>query len=508
MPYNGSGSFSPYTPGNPVVTGTTISSTAFNNTVNDIAAGLSNAVTRDGQSPATANLPMGNNKITGLANATNNGEAVAYGQTVQLGSVTATGNLSASGNLTFTGTGNRITGDFSNATASNRVLFQSSTANGNTLVNAIPNGTAVVSQLGSFNSSDPSNSSFFNLICNATEARLTSGSAGTGTLLPMTFYTSGTEKFRIAADTTGTYTFGGTAPRITGDFSNATFASRVSFQTSTANANTAIQILPNGTATTAQIIALNNSDPTNASTAQFAALSTETRIISGATGTGTLLPMTFYTGGVEAMRIDASRNITMRATGSTATTHSFVYNENGGEIQLHNNAGTVGTQIDISSGSTRVLHSLSTGDVQFGIAAGNTTGNVLITGANNTERLRVGPSGQLGIGGANYGTAGQVLVSLGPSSPPQWASSQSIGIGQTWQSVTRLSGTQYTNSTGRPILVSCSWTQNSGANVVVDGVTIASVSTSNLSTAFSFIVPSGSNYTITAGSGLTVTELR
>ena len=37
------------------------------------------------------------------------------------------------------------------------------------------------------------------------------------------------------------------------------------------------------------------------------------------------------------------------------------------------------------------------------------------------ERLRIGPAGQLGIGGANYGTSGQVLTSQGSGSPIQWA---------------------------------------------------------------------------------------
>lgn len=66
-PYNGSGTFTPYVPGNPVVTGTVISSTAFNATQQDIAAGLSNAMTRDGQSPPSANIPMAGKKFTGLA---------------------------------------------------------------------------------------------------------------------------------------------------------------------------------------------------------------------------------------------------------------------------------------------------------------------------------------------------------------------------------------------------------------------------------------------------------
>ena len=38
------------------------------------------------------------------------------------------------------------------------------------------------------------------------------------------------------------------------------------------------------------------------------------------------------------------------------------------------------------------------------------------------ERLRIESGGQFGIGGANYGTAGQFLTSGGPSSPPSWSS--------------------------------------------------------------------------------------
>jgi len=49
-----------------------------------------------------------------------------------------------------------------------------------------------------------------------------------------------------------------------------------------------------------------------------------------------------------------------------------------------------------------------------------------ITGANTTttsgtERFRFGPAGQLGIGGATYGTAGQVLTSGGSGAAPTWA---------------------------------------------------------------------------------------
>ena len=43
------------------------------------------------------------------------------------------------------------------------------------------------------------------------------------------------------------------------------------------------------------------------------------------------------------------------------------------------------------------------------------------SGGNLGERLRIGPAGQIGIGGANYGTLGQVLTSQGSGSAVQWA---------------------------------------------------------------------------------------
>jgi hypothetical protein len=41
------------------------------------------------------------------------------------------------------------------------------------------------------------------------------------------------------------------------------------------------------------------------------------------------------------------------------------------------------------------------------------------------ERFRIGPAGQLGIGGATYGTAGHVLTSGGAAAPPTWSAAGS-----------------------------------------------------------------------------------
>ena len=56
------------------------------------------------------------------------------------------------------------------------------------------------------------------------------------------------------------------------------------------------------------------------------------------------------------------------------------------------------------------------------------TGLIVATGTAGAiaERLRVGSSGQIGLGGANYGSAGEVLTSNGASSAPSWQSSAGV----------------------------------------------------------------------------------
>lgn len=85
MPDNGSGTFTVYVPGNPVVTGTTISSTVFNATTNDIATAMTNRIARDGQSPPTANTPWGSFRITGLGDPSGTQDAATknYADTTQ-----------------------------------------------------------------------------------------------------------------------------------------------------------------------------------------------------------------------------------------------------------------------------------------------------------------------------------------------------------------------------------------------------------------------------------------
>lgn len=73
MSYNGSGTFQINTSGQPVVTGTVISSTAFNALTADLATGLSTAITKDGQTATTVRIPFAQGINSSLATDTTSG---------------------------------------------------------------------------------------------------------------------------------------------------------------------------------------------------------------------------------------------------------------------------------------------------------------------------------------------------------------------------------------------------------------------------------------------------
>lgn len=100
---------------------------------------------------------------------------------------------------------------------------------------------------------------------------------------------------------------------------------------------------------------------------------------------------------------------------------------------------------------------------------------------------------------AIQGQGGQALAAL-----------QSIGYGQSWQTVSRTPSATYYNTTGRPIVASMNGGTTMGGSILVAGVVVASVDTGNPTPArgsCSAIVPPGAAYSYT-GSGWTAVELR
>lgn len=98
MPRDGSGVMSLVT-GNPVSTGTTISSTTHNATEADIATEITRSLAKDGQTVPTANLPMGTYRHTNCGDSSARNQYAATGQ-VQDGSFNKAGSVSGTNTIT------------------------------------------------------------------------------------------------------------------------------------------------------------------------------------------------------------------------------------------------------------------------------------------------------------------------------------------------------------------------------------------------------------------------
>lgn len=109
--------------------------------------------------------------------------------------------------LNLTATGGRVKADFSNSVVPNRMMFQTSTLNDVTSVHCIPSGTGTSSGWHAHNGSDPLNAGRLSLLAGSVSAQIRSDAAGTGTYLPLEFYTGGVS--RASIDANGVTSFAG-----------------------------------------------------------------------------------------------------------------------------------------------------------------------------------------------------------------------------------------------------------------------------------------------------------
>jgi len=86
--------------GNPVVSGTVIATSWANNTMNDLAAAMTDSVAADGQTPMTGSLNLNSNKIVNLATGTVATDGINY---AQFNTPTFGGAVVCSSTLTVTG---------------------------------------------------------------------------------------------------------------------------------------------------------------------------------------------------------------------------------------------------------------------------------------------------------------------------------------------------------------------------------------------------------------------
>ena len=101
MSYNGSGTFTINTTGQPVVAGTIISSTAFNSLTSDLATGLTTAITKDGQTTTTARITFAQGFTSSL---TTDSSSISTGSIITAGGAGIAKNVYVGGNANVAGT--------------------------------------------------------------------------------------------------------------------------------------------------------------------------------------------------------------------------------------------------------------------------------------------------------------------------------------------------------------------------------------------------------------------
>ena len=164
------------------------------------------------------------------------------------------------------------------------------------------------------------------------------------------------------------------------------------------------------------------------------------------------------------------------------------------------------------------------GVVQKGYVTFSTASDFIVVNGSGSELLRATNGGNVGIGTASPGqklsVAGTIESTSGGIKFPDGTTqaSSGLGFGQTWQTFTvsggspqRSTGTNFTNSTGKPIAIAISviMISGQGLTLTVAGTAVASISGNSATTIYQTIyavIPNGATYNLSyfVGSGSTL----
>jgi hypothetical protein len=288
---------------------------------------------------------------------------------VQLLGTGASGNFSAltvtsltdSGNLTFTGTGNRINGDFTDATVTNKVIFQTSTANSPTTLSVAPSGSNTNSYYDAWHvSSGFTNTAYARFGTDGALVRVESSIVGSGTYLPLTMFTGGGERLRI--DTSGNVGIGTSSP------------------------TSKLDVVGAGNPT----LTVRGSDGAYTAILKLQAAGGGSSVIN-ATGASSDA-LIFQTTGTERMRIDSSGNLLVGATNTTgriSSTNDGTFNAGATPANIQNTSfvsyGSYGGGFTVLDGSQGYVMYAQSSGADFYIRRGTTssglTGGVYLSNA-------------------------------------------------------------------------------------------------------------------------------
>lgn len=344
--------------GNPVAPSTVILSSVFNATMTDIGTEITNSLPRDGQAPMSGVLK--------LIDGTSTNPALSFN------SDSATGFFRPAANT------------FGQVVAGVEVVRYTST------------GANLVGQTAD----DGVN-----------RLQVTGGTKLTGTLTV-------TGASTLTGGVAGTLNLTSASARITGDFSNATQASRTLFQSSTTNGNTEVGLVPNGTSVSTYLNLFNNASPTNAGVMQLGSDGTAGYVRQAITGSGTYLPIVFSTNNAERMRIDTAGAVGIGTTPTFGKLHVKAVTD----CQVTAD-GAAGYGAFYARGSSTNPAYLFLGNVTSGEQNRITSlnGGTLIFGTGNvgSETFRIDNGGRvsgLGLHNNGSGIGGTALQYLGSGS--------------------------------------------------------------------------------------------
>ena len=377
MSFNGSGSFLINTAGQPVVSGTVISSTAFNALTADLATGLSTCITKDGQTTVTANIPMANYKFTGLGAGSGAADSANLSQVQStvvklLASVSGTDTITAVGSPTV-------------AAYAAGQMFYFVAAGDNTgavTINIDSLGAKAVTRDGSvaLAAGDIKSGEVVVIVYDGTRFQVVSQ-----------LNSSGDARFANVSIASSLYV-GGVATIV----GNAGFSANVSI---------ASALSVGGVATITGTVTGSKFVPTGNVT----------------TGNGMYLPTTntlaFSTNGAEVFRLDASGNAGLGVTPSawaaseaiqfgTTSTTSYSFGKRG----FANNTYFNGSDYKYYATGAATIYQASSGRHVWYSAASGTAGNTITF----VEGMRLDESGNLGLGvtPSGWGTSGTVIKAL------------------------------------------------------------------------------------------------
>jgi len=312
MSYNGSGTFNINTAGQPVVTGTVITSTAFNLLTADLASGLTTALTKDGQTTPTANIPMGTFKITGLGAGTAATDAAQFGQ-LQAG---ATQIATVTGTDTFVGTLSPALGAYA---AGNLFSFVAPNTNtGASTINLNSLGAKSITKLGStaLAAGDIVSGRIYLIEYDGTRFQLINPSASS-----VSSFSAGSTGLTPSSATTGAVTLAGTLATTNGGTGLTSFtANGVVYASSSSALATGSALVFDGTN-----LGVANSSPSDAVTVGTTTTGKNIRIYSSSNGNNGLFRM-FDSGGTERLQLGVNTTGEAVYYSPTGSVHTWYIN--------------------------------------------------------------------------------------------------------------------------------------------------------------------------------------